>query len=434
MFKSQNLSEGADTLITTHFRQGQLPWQVEQAISIAPEGEMRDMLLLSVLTNCAYALPAMRMYHGFPHHVYGPELMTMVLAPAASGKGIMNYGKRLLQSIEDEHGEFIYLPANTSSAALMSYLKMLKGRGIMMATEIDTLSKALSSTTGGFSDTLRCMFEHETISKLRKGQEELIEIPDPHFNVLISGTYNQLKPLIKSRENGLMSRFACYVVKQTQDFDDRVWLDAEEDAIPQEVVLYAQLAKEISQRYAWMKKAKHACYFYLTDAQRKSITRMFRGMYETLRPAFGNEFDSILKRMPVIMKRIGMILTGFRLDMSQPLPERVVCSEDDFEAILLIGHKLLLHSAMMYQMLPQNKDAAPGEIGQSLIQKQFFQMLPTDFSKQDAVKTAEVLGVNIKTVEYWLSKFVNSGDLQRIMNGKYQNLNFLKILIELLTF
>ena len=118
-------SEGADTLISSHFRQGQLPWQVEKAISIAPEGEMRDMLLLSVLTNSAYALPAMRMYHGLPHHVYGPELMTMVLAPAASGKGIMNYGKQLLQGIENEHGEFIFLPANTSAAALMSYLRML---------------------------------------------------------------------------------------------------------------------------------------------------------------------------------------------------------------------------------------------------------------------------------------------------------------------
>ena len=423
MEQLNSITEGADTLITTHFRQGQLPWQVEKAIRIAPEGEMRDMLLLSVLTNCAYALPAMRMYHGFPHHVYGPELMTMVLAPAASGKGIMNYGKRLLQSIEDEQGEFIYLPANTSSAALMSYLKMLKGRGIMMATEIDTLSKALSSTTGGFSDTLRCMFEHETISKLRKGQEELIEIPDPHFNVLISGTYNQLKPLIKSRENGLMSRFACYVVKQTQDFDDRVWLDSEEDAIPQEVVLYAQLAKEISQRYAWMKKAKHACYFYLTDAQRKSITRMFRGMYETLRPAFGNEFDSILKRMPVIMKRIGMIFTGFRLDMNEPLPERVVCSEDDFEAILLIGHKLLLHSAMMYQMLPQNKDAAPGEIGQSLIQKQFFQMLPTDFSKQDAIEQAKVLGIPQKTINNWLTKFTQSTEILHVAHGQYHKVS-----------
>ena len=420
MEQINSITEGANTLITTHLRQGQLPWQVEQAISIAPEGEMRDMLLLSVLTNCAYVLPAMRMYHGFPHHVYGPELMTMVLAPAASGKGIMNYGKRLMQSIENEKGEFIYLPANTSSAALMSYLKMLKGRGIMMATEIDTLTKALDSTTGGFSDTLRCMFEHETISKLRKNQEELIEIPDPHFSVLISGTFNQLKPLIKSRENGLMSRFASYVVKQTQDFDDRVWLDAEEGTVPQEVVLYQQLAKEISQRYAWMKKAKHTCYFYLTDAQRKSITRMFRGMYDTLRPAFGNEFDSILKRMPVIMKRIGMILTGFRLDMSQPLPERVVCSDDDFETMMLIGHKLLLHSAMMYQMLPTSKDATPGEIGQNLVQKQFFQMLPTDFTKQDAIKTAEVLGVSVRTMEKWIDKSLKTSDIERVAQGKYQ--------------
>jgi hypothetical protein len=129
--------------------------------------------------------------------------------------------------------------------------------------------------------------------------------------------------------------------------------------------------------------------------------------------------------MPVIMKRIGMILTGLRLDTSKPLPERMVCSEDDFETMLLIGHKLLMHSAMMFQMLPENKDAAPGEIGHTLIQKQFFEMLPADFTKQDAVKQAEVLGINIKTMDYWLTKFVNSGDLQRIMNGKYQKANVL---------
>ena len=204
------------------------------------------------------------------------------------------------------------------------------------------------------------------------------------------------------------------------DFDDRVWLDAEEDAVPQEVVLYEQLAKEISQRYAWMKNSKHSCFFYLTDAQRKSITRMFRGMYETLRPAFGNEFDSILKRMPVIMKRIGMILTGFRLDMNQPLPERMVCSNDDFETLLLIGHKLLLHSAMMFQMLPQNKDAAPGEIGQSLIQKQFFQMLPTDFTKQDAIEQAKVLGVPQKTMEDWLKKSIQRSNIERVSHGSYR--------------
>jgi hypothetical protein len=308
----------------------------------------------------------------------------------------------------------------------MSYLQMLKGRGIMMATEIDTLSKALGSTTGGFSDVLRQMFEHETISKLRKNKEELIEIPDPHFAVLISGTYNQLKPLIRSRENGLMSRFACYVVKQTQDFDDRVWLDADTGAVPQEITLYEQLGRELSKRYGWMCKANHSCYFYLTDAQRKSITRMFRAMYETQRHAFGNEFDSILKRMPVIMKRIGMILTGLRLDMSQPLPERMVCSEEDFETMLLIGHKLLMHSAMMFQMLPENKDAAPGEIGHTLVQKQFFEMLPADFTKQDAVKQAEVLGIAKSTMGEWLKKFTESTHIERVAHGQYHKVNWQK--------
>ena len=70
-------------------------------------------------------------------------------------------------------------------------------------------------------------------------------------------------------------------------------------------------------------------------------------------------------------------------------------------------------------MLPQNKDAAPGEIGQSLIQKQFFQMLPTDFSNQDAVKTAEVLGIGNKTIDRWLQKFVNSCEIQHVAHGKY---------------
>ena len=149
---------------------------------------------------------------------------------------------------------------------------------------------------------------------------------------------------------------------------------------------------------------------------------MFRAMYDTLRPAFGNEFDSILKRMPVIMKRVGMILTGFRLDMSQPLPERVVCSDDDFDTLLLIGHKLLLHSAMMYQMLPTSKDATPGEIGQNLVQKQFFEMLPTDFTKQDAVMTAEVLGIASRTMERWLAKSIQSLEIERINQGTYKKL------------
>jgi hypothetical protein len=50
-------------------------------------------------------------------------------------------------------------------------------------------------------------------------------------------------------------------------------------------------------------------------------------------------------------------------------------------------------------------------------------MLPTDFSKQDAVKTAEVLGVCVRTVERWLVKLVQSSEKQHVAHGEYQKVS-----------
>ena len=124
--------------------------------------------------------------------------------------------------------------------------------------------------------------------------------------------------------------------------------------------------------------------------------------------------------MPVIMKRIGMILTGLRLDTTKPLPERVVCSEEDFQTMLLIGHKLLMHAAMVFQMMPELKATPVGEIGGNMLQKQFFQMLPTDFTKQEAVKQAEVLGVALSTMERWITKSVQTAHIERLATGLYR--------------
>ena len=133
-------------------------------------------------------------------------------------------------------------------------------------------------------------------------------------------------------------------------------------------------------------------------------------------------FDATLKRMPVIMKRIGMILTGLRLDTTKPLPKRVVCSEEDFQTMLLIGHKLLMHAAMVFQMMPELKTTPMGEIGGNMLQRQFFQMLPTDFTKQDAVNQAQVLGVNVRTMEDWIEKMIKQSSIERVMKGMYQKI------------
>ena len=419
MFQTNLNQEKQDLLITPHLTEGQLPTILEQAVSVAPEGEMRDMLLLSLLTNCAYALPAMRMLHGRPHHTYSPELLTMIVAPAASGKGIMNYGRLLLQAIEGQNGKQVYIPANSSASALIKVMDEYDGRGIVFATEMDTLTQTLRAAYGKFGDLVRCIFEHETVSQLRRQNNEFIEIRNPRIAMLLSGTPNQVAPLLRNRENGLMSRFGCYVVNSRMDFDDHVWDVEEEGNMPREAVLYDRLATKLADRYLWMETAGHACYFYLTDAQLKTIKRMFRSEYDTYSQEFGDLFDATLKRMPVIMKRIGMILTGLRLDTTKPLPERVVCSEEDFQTMLLIGHKLLMHAAMVFQMMPELKATPMGEIGGNMLQRQFFQMLPTDFTKQEAIQQAQVLGIGYKTIDRWLQKSINCNEIQHVAHGKY---------------
>ena len=44
----------------------------------------------------------------------------------------------------------------------------------------------------------------------------------------------------------------------------------------------------------------------------------------------------------------------------------------------------------------------------------------TDFTKQEAVKQAEVLGVSVKTIEVWLQKYIQSSHIERVMHGSYR--------------
>lgn len=421
MFK-QNLNQPKqELLITPNIPEGQLPRFLEKALSVAQHDHQRDMLLLSLLTNCAYALPAMRTYHGKPRHEYGTDMMTLILAPAASGKGIMNYGRRLLKAIEGAEGKQVYIPANTSSSGLINVLQQFKGHGVMMATEMDTLSHSLKASYGQFSDVIRCLFEHETVSQLRKRNNEFIEIHHPHVSMMISGTLNQLSPLIKSRENGLMPRFACYVVKDRLGFEDDVWdADTDKAISNSDFALYERLSEEIGMRYLWMSSQKGECVFRLTENQRDKIKRMFRSEYDAYAHVYDPAFDQTLKRMPVIMKRIGMILTGLRLDINQQLPEQVYCSEDDFQTMLLFGHKLLIHAALMYDLLPREPLTETGEPQQQVLKKQFLDMLPAEFTKQEAVMQAKTLGVGLSTVERWITQSVQSAKIQRIAQGKYR--------------
>ena len=230
---------------------GALPAFLEQAIAVADRPEQQDMLFLSALTACSYALPHMRMLHGKPQHTYYPNLMTLIVAPPAAGKGIMNNVRRLLAPIHAKlafYDQLATIPANCSSAAFCELLSNNDGTAFMMETEMDVLSGTWKNDYANYSYIFRQTFEHETITRARKapgGGISYIEIPNPRLSVLLSGTFNQLQPLIVSRENGLASRFMPYIVEDIAPFDPQVFMANDHESADGVAAVYQLLANDL---------------------------------------------------------------------------------------------------------------------------------------------------------------------------------------------
>lgn len=86
--------------LTTQLTNSDLPRLLRDGTAVAQVPSQADMLLLSLLTTAGYAMPHYYMRSGKPARRYEPSLMTLVVAPPASGKGIMTLSRRLLQPLQ----------------------------------------------------------------------------------------------------------------------------------------------------------------------------------------------------------------------------------------------------------------------------------------------------------------------------------------------
>ena len=130
---------------TFEIASGQLPLFLERAISIASTPEQKDMLLLSTLSAVSYALPHIRFLYGDPMRDYFVNLMVAVIAPAASGKGVLSYSEKLLEPIDDylrSRGKQAIFSADASSRAFFDVLEENGSTGFILETEIDELAQA----------------------------------------------------------------------------------------------------------------------------------------------------------------------------------------------------------------------------------------------------------------------------------------------------
>lgn len=209
------------------------------------EGHERAVMLLSTLTVLSGCFPGIG--GTYAQRDYGLNLFLFIIAQAASGKGSASWAqslarpwhKRLTAESAAAQAEYeaevanqkaahkgkgpnpytppaaprrrmLFIPGNTSAAAMLSQVAENEGRGIIFETEADTLSGAMGADFGNFSDVLRKGFQHEPVSVLRKTDRQHLDIERPAISIALTGTPGQLPRLMPTAEDGLVSRFLFY--------------------------------------------------------------------------------------------------------------------------------------------------------------------------------------------------------------------------------
>lgn len=157
-------------------------------------GRERDIVLISSLSVLSASIP--NVFGIYDRDKVYSNLYSMIIAPAASGKGVMNKSRILIEKIHDRllklsieeiencksekkkskerdfencpSPEIKILPANISTAEMYSYLNTSKNGLLIMESEADTMSVMLNNDWSNYSDVLRKTFHHEPISMSRK--------------------------------------------------------------------------------------------------------------------------------------------------------------------------------------------------------------------------------------------------------------------------
>lgn len=419
---------------------GQLPAFIEKAISVAQQPHMQDMIFLSTLAACGYAMPHVKMLHGMPQHAYYPNLMFLIVASAASGKNVMNCAARLLDPLERQlmlDNRIVFIPANSSSAAFSELFHANGGRGFILATEIDEMSKVWKKDYCDYSEFLRLAAEHETKrhARVRPGKGVVLQTAlTPRLSVLLSGTPAQLKPLIGSRENGLASRFQPYLVTDRTPFNRAVVENGDHYVTGGADEVMEALSEQLYARWQWLSAQDHDCLWSLTKEQEQVLGNIGEDCDRLLflednysddgrRLGMPLSFDANFRRSLVTIKRIGMILSVLRLE-GDTLPEHLYCSDEDFATMLILLEKFLHHSATMALVLPEEesldipamnaKTAAAASRANSLLD-----VLPEKFTTVQAFSVGKEWGLSEQTVYRYLHQFKEDKQIKQLGKSHY---------------
>ncbi len=394
------------------------------------EGRESDIVLISslvVLSNCFPNICGF--YDG--DKVF-PQLYGVIIAPAASGKGVMNYSRNLIEKIHkkifeesliefkknqkntSKNGVFEsnimkvkILPANISTSEMYSYLGSSNHGLIIIESEADTMSNMLKNDWSNYSDVLRKAFHHEPISISRKIDKVFENIDEPKLAMLVSGTPDQLQPLIKSKENGLFSRFIVYNFDEISSFKNVFDRNKRNNKIA-----FDELGKTIYNTYEKLIKIDNQIEFSFTENQESKFLKLINPIRNDIIENHSEGFISNLHRHGLILYRLAMILTVVRNLENINEKKNLICSNTDFILAYKLMTTLLRHSQFTYNTIDN------GDL--SIQDEELLDKMGDVFLREKLITEGEKLNIPIRTIDDKISQWKKKKIIRKLDRYKYK--------------
>lgn len=414
-----------------------LPSIIVEYLDRYEDRNQKDVFLLSLVTHISGILPNYFVIHD------GDELTTnlnvFITAPAGSGKSAMTHATKFFYGIDDELTnqaneelmEFehdgsekkvvqktLFIPANTSSAAIIKCLNNNGGRGIICETEADTLSNILTKEWANFDDILRKAFHNEPITMSRAGLDKIVKIPNPALSVILTGTPQQVTRLIPSIENGLFSRFLYYYFTSDSLWRNVFGPNGKIDNLDE---LNVDISTLVSAMY-FDRLNSNKIYFKWTMEQGIELDAFFAELLYESTNIYGAEINSVVYRLGLVASRLGAIIAYFNSYWNNLVVDTFVGSTitADEHVFKLVKHLIkvqLQHSQYIFMQLPRRVDKSFSE---NTSKQSFLNMLPDKFTRKEAIEIfAFKAFIKTRTADGFLAEFVKNKKLARKYSGDY---------------
>ena len=439
----------------------------------------RDILLLGAITVLGATLnKSLRISYG--RKFYYPCLQTFIVAPPASGKGALAWTRRLAEPIHEammadyrqRHKAYreeksrwdslgkkksdtpepempplkmFLIAGNNSGTGVLENLIEADGIGLICETEADTVSTAIGTEHGHWSDTLRKCHDHERLAFNRRTNHEYRECDESYLSVLLSGTPAQVKPLIPSAENGLFSRQLFYFMPPIDEWMDQFDSEGEDYGLR-----FATWGTQWKQVLDLINGSVQTIQLRLSEKQKELFNQRFAQLFSHAGYAYGGSMRSAVARIAINTCRILSIVALLRaLEKFLPPQQKIFNSQfsifnspglspapeipienikdgivpkldlrvtdEDFQAVLTLIEPLYRHSSYVLGFLPTS-EAIPV---QTSPEQALFNALPMMFCRRQAVEEAAKNGIPEKTLDSSLKRMLEKGTLIKTARGEY---------------